>query len=388
MLDLCVGLRREGVDPMVCGLEGGPYQERLRAAGVQVDALMPAGSIAAAPRALPSLVRAAARFGRCVSRRRPDVIHTFLQASLAIGTPVARLRRIPTLHTVVALRSQTQPWYFPLIARYQRWVDAYLSFHPPDLEALGIPAAKRRAVEIAPDLTPFFALERDPNRRLEGLDLDGAFPVALSIGRLHPDKGHEEAIRAWTRVLEAYPDARLLVVGDGEDAPRLQALAAELGVSGAVVFAGRRGDLVDLYARTDVFLRMSLKEGVNVSTIQALAAGLPAIGLRNDAPKEILRDEVSGLLVPVGEPGQLAKAIQRVVEEPGLACRLGTEGRAMVGEYYDLGSIVRFHRELYAAIRQRRTIDTLPDMADLMSGYARRFGGGPGAERAEEPLRD
>src|SRR5439155_23364087 len=91
LFDLCVRLRSEGVDAAVCGLEGGPYEDRLRTAGVPVEALMPIGSIAATPRVVPSLIRAASRFGRCLSRRQPDVVHTFLQASLATGTPLARL---------------------------------------------------------------------------------------------------------------------------------------------------------------------------------------------------------------------------------------------------------------------------------------------------------
>jgi glycosyltransferase involved in cell wall biosynthesis len=162
-------------------------------------------------------------------------------------------------------------------------------------------------------------------------------------------------------VLQRWPQARLLIVGDGDDGPRLRQLADQLGLSGSALFAGFRSDLADLFARADLVLRTSINEGVNLTTIQALAAGLPVVGFANRVPREIIVDRGNGLLVAPRDAAQLAAAIQALAADAPLRQRLGEQGRADVRSAYDVRQVVAFYEQLYRMLAQRQSLAALPD---------------------------
>lgn len=341
---------------------GGIYAEQLAALGATVRVLAPSRGLGHVPGSV-------LRLGRLLRAQRYDCVHTLLQGSYVFGTPLARLTRTPTIHSLMSVRLQVQPWYFPLMGRWQRWVAAYLTYVPQELFDVGIVPAKVKAVEVTVDLAEMTALRHDPRATIPGIALDGAFPVVLSVGRLHPDKGHEHALRAWPQVLARWPSARLLIVGDGEDEARLKALAAQLDLGQSVVFTGYCTALKALFTRADLLLRTSINEGVNLTTIQALAASLPVIGFHNPAPKEVIIHGENGWLTPLGDHGALAAAIDRLSGDEALRARLGQQGRASVRSYYDMRRVVEFYQQVYDAIRRRAALQTLPDMHESMARF-------------------
>jgi glycosyltransferase involved in cell wall biosynthesis len=349
-------LARDTFECTVCALRsGGVYREKIEALGIPVYVLAPNRSLFSLPAAIINL-------WRLLRSGRYDVVNILLQGSFAITTPLARLERIATVHSIMAARAQLRRWYFSLISWYQRWVDLYVTPIPKELTEAGVQEHKIKLVEVTVDLTEMLKVQHDAQLVIEPFDLTDAYPVALSIGRLHPDKGHEFAIRAWPLVLNEWPRARLLIVGDGDDEPRLKALAGRLGLSDSVIFAGYRPNLADLFARADVFLRTSVNEGVNLTTIQAMAAGLPTIGFKNPAPKEIINQGVNGIIVPLGDEVALGHAILSLSSDKDLMHRLGRTGRVKVTDYYDINHVVCFYANLYAALCKNQPIDSIPNM--------------------------
>jgi phosphatidylinositol alpha-1,6-mannosyltransferase len=150
-------------------------------------------------------------------------------------------------------------------------------------------------------------------------------------------KGIDVLVRAWPEVLAEVPQARLIVVGDGEARSALMGLAASLDLSSSVSFTGRLSDpeLARVLASARVFALPSLTsmgpkpagEGFGLVFVEAGASGLPVVAGRGGATEEVVLDGVSGLLVDPQDEHEVAGAISRLLLDPALARQLGSEGQ-------------------------------------------------------------
>lgn len=122
---------------------------------------------------------------------------------------------------------------------------------------------------------------REPRAKtLETLDLAGDAPVFLTVARMTGQKGHDVLLEAFRRLLDGEPGAALLLAGEGPERSRLERLAEELGIAGAVRFLGQRDDVPDLMAAADFLVLPSLFEGLPLVLLEAMAARLPVIATR------------------------------------------------------------------------------------------------------------
>jgi phosphatidyl-myo-inositol dimannoside synthase len=177
---------------------------------------------------------------------------------------------------------------------------------------------------------------------------------ALIVARMSADeryKGHDELLELWSGVLARSPEARLVVAGDGDDRPRLEARARSLGLSGAISFVGRVTDaeLAQLYERCRFLVMPSRDEGFGLVFLEAMRAAKACIGARG-AAAEIIQHEVTGLLVDPASTGDLSAAVVRLFDDPA-ACRcFGEAGRErFMSTFTDVCFRARFSR----AISQR-----------------------------------
>jgi glycosyltransferase involved in cell wall biosynthesis len=153
-------------------------------------------------------------------------------------------------------------------------------------------------------------------------------PLALALGRFHPNKGFDLLLEA----LAATREVTLWIAGDGPLRPHLERLATRLGIIGRVRFLGWREDVPRLLAAADLLVCPSLHEPLGNIVIEAWSAGLPVVATASDGPAALIRDGESGILVPLpgsrgGGPQALADAIERVCADPALRARLGKAGR-------------------------------------------------------------
>jgi glycosyltransferase involved in cell wall biosynthesis len=178
----------------------------------------------------------------------------------------------------------------------------------------------------------------------------GGRPVAGIVARLAPVKNHAVLLRAWKQVLDSVPDAVLLVVGNGSTESACRALAAELGLGDTVRFLGFRLDIADLLLAMDVFVLSSHSEGLSLTLLEAEAAGLPIVATHVGGNPEVVRDGESGFLVPSSQPGPLAAALARLLQNPSLRARFGARGRALYHDGFTLQSMVSGYDRLYRAL--------------------------------------
>jgi colanic acid/amylovoran biosynthesis glycosyltransferase len=169
------------------------------------------------------------------------------------------------------------------------------------------------------------------------------------IGTLHEVKGQRFLIDAAAALVERGIDLEVTFVGDGQDREALEHRVAELGLGPRVTFTGqrRRVEVLEHLAVTDVLVAPSVptaegkREGLPVVLIEALAAGVPAVASDLSGIPEIVETDVTGILVPPGDPTAIADALERLARDPGLRARLGAGGRARVAAEFDLDSNAR-----------------------------------------------
>lgn len=200
---------------------------------------------------------------------------------------------------------------------------------------------------------------RDPGREGElrrrfGV---GDAPLILTFARLTPRKGQDVVIRAMPRILERHPRVRYVVAGGGDDGPRLQALAAEAGVTDAVVFTGRV-DEVDKLALLDlcaVYVLPSREEaqrveGLGIALLEAAARGKPLVAGRHGGVPEVVEDGANGWLVDPLDPAAVADAVLRLLGDPAAAAAMGARGREKVEAGFLSDGMASAYRAILASV--------------------------------------
>ena len=187
-------------------------------------------------------------------------------------------------------------------------------------------------------------------RRELGIPADA--PVAAAIGRLEPEKGHPTLIEAWPIVHHHVPNAHLLIVGEGSERDRLEGLAhahlrAELCCA-SVHFLGRREDVPQVLAATNVMVMPSYREAQGLAIIEALAANRPVVASNVGGIPEMIVDGENGLLVPSHDPSALAAATALLLTDHALATRLATAGHQLVHDRFCLDYMLRDIEAIYA----------------------------------------
>lgn len=171
--------------------------------------------------------------------------------------------------------------------------------------------------------------------------------VVVTVARFHVQKGHPYLLRAMVKVLERHPRAKLILIGAGETEPEMRRLAADLGLGKRVVFAGERPDGASVIALAHVVAIPSLWEGLPYVALEAMRAGKPVVASDVDGIPEAVRDARTGLLVPPRDPGALAAAISRVLDDAEFAARMGDEGRHVVSEKFSIDEMCARVVDLY-----------------------------------------
>jgi L-malate glycosyltransferase len=166
----------------------------------------------------------------------------------------------------------------------------------------------------------------------------------------HPVKGQDVLLRAWREVARARPDARLVLVGDGARRPELERLAQELGVAASVAFAGYRRDAPALLARADLAVSSSRAEGISNAVLESMAARLPVVATAAGGTPEVVREGVTGWLVPPGHAPALARRLLDVLAAPDGGRRMGEVGRAFVAREFSVERMRAGYDALYASV--------------------------------------
>jgi glycosyltransferase involved in cell wall biosynthesis len=270
-----------------------------------------------------------------LKERGSDVLHThnamahYYGMLAAIGLPIAC--RVNTRHNMSGLGGGSRrDW---LYRRSLMLTDAVVSVSAAAHADLVASRLMREGRAIAvPNGIPirgFSPVSRDAHARLAAeLGVAPETRLVGAVGRLHPAKDHANLLRAFRLIAESVPDVVLVIVGGGALREELEAFAAEQGVADRVRFLGDRGDVRELLRGFDLLAMSSRTEGYSVVLVEASAVGLPIVATRVGGNAEIVRDGVSGLIVPPSDPAALAAGMRALLDDTARATRMGEAGRA------------------------------------------------------------
>ncbi|HKF74346.1 MAG TPA: glycosyltransferase [Stellaceae bacterium] len=173
------------------------------------------------------------------------------------------------------------------------------------------------------------------------LDTPEEAPLALALGRLHPNKGFDVLIEALARA----PGLYLWLAGEGADRAQLETRAERLGVGRRVRFLGWREDAAALLATADMLVCSSRHEPLGNVVIEAWAAGTPVVAASSMGPAALVRDGVTGLLVPIEDADALARAMIRLADDHTLRAELARAGRAAYAAEFSESLVVGQYRD-------------------------------------------
>lgn len=354
LAQLACGLDRSRFAPEVlCLLEDGPLADTLRARGVPVSRL-DLGTLYA-PQGLVGLFSLARRF----RARQVDILHTYLISANVYGTLAARLGGVPTVITTRRDMGFSRTWKLRILEEWlvNRMVDRVVAVSSAVANCArherGIAKPGVATIENGVDIGEWSPARhsRDDARREWALAAED--PVVGVIATLSPVKGHDDFLRAAALVARQQPRARFFLVGDGPLRTTLEAQARVLGIADRVVFAGARDDVARLLAMLDVVVLPSQTEGMSNALLEAMAMARPVVATAVGGNPEVVRDGVTGLLVPPGDPETLARAIARLLERPEDARALGCSGRKRVEKDFTVQKMVARYEALYLSLASR-----------------------------------
>jgi len=283
---------------------------------------------------------------------RFTIVHTHTPKPGLLGQIAARLAGVPvvvnTLHGFYfhdRMHPLARRGFIALERLAARFSDLVLSQNPEDVETAvreGIVSRDRiRLLGNGIDLDRFEPRRVSPgalDATRSALGIPESAPVVGFVGRRVAEKGLFELLVAMRTVREAHPGVRLLVVGPADDEKRSTIGPAEAeaeGLEDAVVFAGTREDMPEMYALMDVFVLPSHREGFPRAAMEAAAMARPAVVTDIRGCRQVVAHGRNGLLFPVGDVNALAAAIVCLLDAPRLARRLGDEGRLRAESEFD-----------------------------------------------------
>ncbi len=303
--------------------------------------------------------RCARRMAELFRQEKVDLVHAHQYTPFFYGITARFLwRRSPVLFT------EHGRW-FPDYPRTKRIVANRLLLERRDRvvgvgeavrQALivneGIPIERVSVIYNGIDVSTFEGPDhRETVREELGLGRDDL--VVTLVARLDPLKDHPTAIRTLQHVVRRNANARLVLVGDGPERDSIRALVREHRLDEHVHLIGQRSDVARLLSAADIALLTSVSEGIPLTLIEAMAAGLPVISTRVGGVVEIVEEGRTGLLAPVGDDATLARLVDTLANDANLRNRMGQLGRERARELFSERQMharyLRLYREMLRA---------------------------------------
>ena len=339
---LAANLPKDRFEVRVAALDrGGPYEAELAAAGIPVEIVGKRGKLD--PLAFRRLVGS-------IRAWRPDIVQTWLFAGNAYGRLAAWWAKAPRIvvseRCVDSWKSSGQLFLDRRLARLADRIVGNAAAVRRFYFEQGLPAERLRvipnAVEDRPAPPPAFVAEL---RARLGVPPGGL--LIGCVGRLASQKRVGDVIHMTDVLRMAELPVRTAIVGAGPRRADLERFAAGMELGGIVHFLGHRADAADLMHAFDVLVLASEFEGMPNVALEAMRAGLPVVATRIPGTDEVVLDGETGLLVPVGQPFELARAVNKLLGDPALRQRLGAAGRERVRTKFSVAQAVAAYAALY-----------------------------------------
>jgi glycosyltransferase involved in cell wall biosynthesis len=314
---------------------------------------------------------------KVIDSTEADVLHLHGYGATTFGRLAGAIKRLPVILHEHANHTDT-PWFQKVADRLLApYTDLAIAVSESTAEfvtrARLIPPERTKVVYLGVPLDEFARVRTDEERASARAEL-GLAPGELAVGtitRLMPSKGNTHFVDAFKSIAERLPNARGIIVGEGELEADLRAQAAALGLGDRFQFAGFRRDVAAALSAFDLVVFPSLWEGTPLTAFEALAMGKPIVSTDADGLADILTGGRDAVIVPKANATALADAIVALAREPERAATLGAHAR-LTGARYDIRVFVekmqRLYDLLHATSRATRRAGILREDLGFLSG--------------------
>lgn len=349
----------------VAGLDRSRYRVDLAAgpgaleerAGAAADRLVVLPSLRRDLIALADL-RAAIALWRLV--RDYDVVHTHTAKAGVLGRLAARARGVPAVvHTIHAfpVNDYMQPLQRRVLLAVEqlasRWTDRIIAVCEANAtEALSLRIARREQLRTVVSGVAIEPARNGSGETRNALGIPAAAPVVGTVTRLMEQKAPLDFLAAARRVLVSFPDAHLLIVGDG---PMYGEVQTAIGGDPRIHLLGFRDDVPELLAAMDVVAFSSLWEGLGRALTEAVLAGKPVVATAVNGVPDLVVDAATGYLTPPGRPDLLAARIVDVLGRPDRGGSMGVAGAARVAGRFGVGDMLAGVDAVYQEVLGERS---------------------------------
>lgn len=310
------------------------FIEALRQKGAAVTAIGDARVTS-----LPFVIRELVRH---IRSEQPDVVHTHMIHGTIVGQIAAAIARAPvriaTRHHFDTQVSMPLCLLEHQVIRRATRVIAVSKAIAADLIRGGVKPEKIAVIHNGVMMAAIDAAVPAPT-----VPWPEAWNEAMligTVGNLYGYKGHAALIEAFAYVVRERDDARLVIIGDGEERENLLGVIAALNLNDRIAIVGRQSDVPALLRRLRIYVQPSLQEPFGIAVLEAMAARLPIVSTTAGGLTEIVIDEETGLLVPPGDVTALATAIVRLASDIVLREKLANLGRHRVQDCFTIQSTV------------------------------------------------
>jgi glycosyltransferase involved in cell wall biosynthesis len=337
--NLAERIRRRFQLHVIC-LEGlGPVASRLAYAGVPVECIGRRGT---------SVVRSVIDLRQRLRALRPDVIHTHNEKAHIRGALATLAWCVPPalVHTRHG-RSRVTGWAASVANRIALWRSQYIVSVSDDASAIprleGARPERVRVIRNGVDIDSHESSRDQAESRMR----------AVAVSRLTPVKDLHTMLRAARIVADAREEFHLDIVGDGPSRPDLEAFCRVLGLERHVTFHGASEDVRRFLTTATVFVQSSLSEGISLTLLEAMAAGLPIVATQIGGTPEVVEQGHTGILVAPRDPEALAGAMLTVSNDRGLARSMGRSARRRAETSFSLSRMTAAYEALYEEVLAR-----------------------------------
>ena len=342
-------LSKDRFNVLVACLRGsGMVAKKIKASGIPVVDLKARGKWD---------MRAIYQFLCLLRREHIQLLHSYMFHANFLGRLLGRLARIPIIvsaERTMEQESKARLWAnratAPLADRITAVSEAVRKFAH---EQIGIDGQKLVTIYNGVDLSDYQA-NINAEKVRSSLGIDSSSIVIGTISRLEKVKGIPYLLQAFAQILLIYPSSFMLIVGNGAERKALEALAQNLGISSRVIFTGDRSDIPALLAIMDIFVLASLFEGLPNAVLEAMAMGKPVVATTVGGTPEVVKDGVTGLLVPPRDPDALAQAINALLSDQDRSQAMGKAARERVKRYFTVERMVERTEALYEELIRKK----------------------------------
>lgn len=290
---------------------------------------------------------------KIIKNNNIEIIHAHTRVTQVVAYLASKIAKVPYTATAHGFYKKRLGRLF-----FKCFGDKTIAISEPVkngiVETFKISPSDISTIHTGIDLVKFLKTysDEEKNRIKNKFGIKGS-PIIGTVGRLSEEKGQIYLLKAFKGVLEnGFPEANLIIVGDGKIKEGLKNYVSVNNLGSKVFFLGTVKDTPEILSILDIFTLPSLKEGLGLSLIEAMAAGIPSVATLVGGIPDLIKNNESGILVSAEDETALCDGILKLLKNKDLAAKVASNGKAFAKENFSIDDMARKVEEFYKKIER------------------------------------